>query len=58
MHKNQSCSCPHCELELKNGCMSPTFCSPCGITAKNDMKVSDYALNKYDNVSLRTTKNK
>ncbi|MDR1926136.1 MAG: hypothetical protein LBQ13_00370 [Endomicrobium sp.] len=57
MHKNQSCLCPHCELELKNGCMSPKFCRPCGINAKKDMKVSEYAP-KYDKVPLHTPENK
>jgi hypothetical protein len=32
---SSGCSCPHCEDELKNGCMSPTFCKPCGSKNKN-----------------------
>jgi hypothetical protein len=35
-HSHSSgCLCPHCEDELKNGCMSPTFCKPCGQKTKN-----------------------
>ncbi|MDR2351159.1 MAG: hypothetical protein LBD56_00545 [Endomicrobium sp.] len=28
--RSSSCSCYHCEDELKNGCMRPTFCKPYG----------------------------
>jgi hypothetical protein len=34
-HSSGSCSCPHCEDELKNGCMSPKFCKPCLVKNKN-----------------------
>ncbi|MDR1122825.1 MAG: hypothetical protein LBL02_02230 [Endomicrobium sp.] len=29
------CLCPHCEDELKNSHMRPTFCKPCELKAKN-----------------------
>lgn len=35
MAKNKECACPHCETELKKGCMQPAFCKPCGIVNKN-----------------------
>jgi hypothetical protein len=49
----QNCCCPHCEAELKNGCLSPEFCTPCYISRKNNgIKMcpvckSEYAYEEY-----------
>lgn len=29
--EKKGCACPHCEMELKEGCFSPGFCKPCGV---------------------------
>jgi hypothetical protein len=39
MPENHDCSCPHCETELKSGCMSPKFCKPCCVKEKSKAKV-------------------
>jgi hypothetical protein len=34
MDKARKCGCPHCETELKKGCMGAEFCRPCGMINK------------------------
>jgi hypothetical protein len=39
-HSNSSsCSCPYCEKELKNGCMSPKFCNPCVVVKNKNIEI-------------------
>jgi hypothetical protein len=39
MRKIKSCSCPHCETELKMGCFHPGFCRLCGIIPNEKIKI-------------------
>jgi hypothetical protein len=47
MSKDRSCSCPHCETELKNSCMSPKFCKPCCSKENNSVKVCSACKSEY-----------
>ncbi|MDR3274610.1 MAG: hypothetical protein LBS81_01205 [Endomicrobium sp.] len=31
MLESQECLCPHCETELKKGCLGSKFCTPCSV---------------------------
>jgi len=44
----RDCYCPHCETELKKGCLSPEFCKPCHVNKRNsDVKVCPVCKSEY-----------
>ncbi|MDR1401218.1 MAG: hypothetical protein LBI98_02810 [Endomicrobium sp.] len=44
----QNCCCPHCETELKKGCLNPAFCEPCYINKrKSGIKVCSVCKSEY-----------
>jgi hypothetical protein len=48
MYKD-NCSCPFCQTELKNGCLSPEFCKPCCVTKNSSIEVCDVCESEYSN---------
>ena len=44
-----NCSCPYCQMEFKNGCLSSEFCKSCYIIKNSTIKVCDVCESEYSN---------
>jgi len=44
---SQKCSCGFCDKELKNGCMEPDFCKPCGVQKDKKTKICPICKSQY-----------
>ncbi|MDR2192742.1 MAG: hypothetical protein LBO62_07695 [Endomicrobium sp.] len=44
---SQKCLCKFCNKELTNGCLSPSFCKPCGVKENGNIKICPICKSQY-----------